>query len=77
MVQTKCTPKNPQIHQPVTAIGKDIRPPQKDMQKVPVKGGKQPRKHLSHKILRKGIAPTGGIKKPHRYQPGMVALREI
>ena len=47
------------------------------MQKAPVKGGKQPRKHLSHKILRKGIAPTGGIKKPHRYQPGMVALREI
>ena len=47
------------------------------MQKAPVKGGKQPRKHLSHKILRKGIAPTGGIKKPHRYRPGMVALREI
>ena len=47
------------------------------MQKAPVKGGKQPRKHLSHKILRKGITPTGGIKKPHRYRPGMVALREI
>ena len=47
------------------------------MQKAPVKGGKQPRKHISHKILRKGIAPTGGIKKPHRYLPGMVALREI
>ena len=47
------------------------------MQKAPVKGGKQPRKHISHKILRKGIAPTGGIKKPHRYRPGMVALREI
>ena len=47
------------------------------MRKVPVKGGKQPRKHLSHKILRKGIIPTGGIKKPHRYRPGMVALREI
>ena len=31
----------------------------------------------SHKILRKGIAPTGGIKKTHRYQPNMVALREI
>ena len=29
------------------------------------------------KILRKGIKPTGGLKKPHRYQPGMVALREI
>ena len=37
-----------------------------------MKGGKQPRK-----VLRKGISPTGGIKKPHRYQPGMVALREI
>ena len=47
------------------------------MHKAPVKGGKQPRKHLSHKILRKGIVPTGGIKKPHRYQPGMVTLREI
>ena len=28
-------------------------------------------------MLRKGITPTGGIKKPHRYQPGMEALREI
>ena len=45
--------------------------------KAPVKGGKQPIKHLSHKLLRKGINPTGGIKKPHRYRPGMVALREI
>ena len=47
------------------------------MQKAPVKGGKQPRKHISHKVLTKGINPTGGIKKPHRYQTGMVALREI
>ena len=47
------------------------------MQKGPVKGRKQPRKHIAHKVLRKGIIPTGGIKKPHRYQPGMVALREI
>ena len=64
MAQTKCTPKNPQLHQPVAAIGKDIQLPRKDMQKAPVKGGKQHRKHLSHKILRKGIAPTGGIKNP-------------
>ena len=56
-------PKNPQIHQPVDAIGKDIQLQQKDMQKAPVKGRNQPRKHLSHKILRKRIAPTGGIKK--------------
>ena len=77
MVWTKCIPKNPQIHWPVATIGKDVQLPWKDMPKAPMKGGKQPRKHLSHKILRKGIAPTGGIKKPHRYQSGMVALREI
>ena len=67
MVQTKRTPKNPQIHRPVTTVGKDVQPPRKHMQKTPVKGGKQPRKHISHKVLRKGINPTGGIKKPHRY----------
>ena len=47
------------------------------MHKAPVKGGKQPRKHILHKVLRKGIVPTGGIKKPHRYRLGMLALREI
>ena len=26
MARTKRTPKNPQIHRPVTAIGKDIQP---------------------------------------------------
>ena len=67
MAQTKCTPKNPQIHRPVTAVGKDVQPPRKQMQKAPVKGGKQPRKHIAHKVLRKGIVPTGGLKKPHRY----------
>ena len=77
MVQTKHTPKNPQIHRPVATIGKDVQPPGKVMHKAPMKGGKQPRKHISHKVLRKGIIPTGGIKKPHRYQPGMIALREI
>ena len=47
------------------------------MQKAPVKGGKQPTKHISHKVLRKGINLTGGIKKPHRYRAGMLAFREI
>ena len=28
-------------------------------------------------LLRKGIKSTGGIKKPHRYRPSLVALREI
>ena len=45
--------------------------------KVPINGGKQPRKHLLWKILRQGITHTGGVKKPHWYRPGMVALREI
>lgn len=56
-------------------------------------GGKAPRKQLAMKALRKsgsatggeageeaGKAPgvaTGGVKKPHRYRPGTVALREI
>lgn len=34
--------------------------------------GKAPRKNLSTKSK-----PTGGVKKPHRYKPGTVALREI
>ncbi|CAM9691823.1 unnamed protein product [Phaeothamnion confervicola] len=55
-------------------------------------GGKAPRKQLATKAARKsaftsggiatgGIATggiaTGGVKKPHRYRPGTVALREI
>ncbi|XP_063712120.1 uncharacterized protein LOC134840294 [Symsagittifera roscoffensis] len=42
-------------------------------------GGKAPRKTLATKAARK-MAPMGmhgGIKKPHRYRPGTVALREI
>ena len=77
MAWTKHTPKNPQIHWPIAAIGKDVQLPWKDIRKAPVKGGKQLRKHHSHKLLRKGISPMGGIKKPHRYWPGMVALRKI
>jgi len=42
-------------------------------------GGKAPRKQLASKAARKSAkAPsTGGLKKPHRYKPGTVALREI
>ncbi|KAH8833383.1 histone H3 [Flagelloscypha sp. PMI_526] len=41
-------------------------------------GGKAPRKQLASKAARK-TAPTttGGVKKPHRFRPGTVALREI
>lgn len=40
-------------------------------------GGKAPRKHLATKAARKTGPATGGVKKPHRYCPGTVALREI
>ena len=40
-------------------------------------GGKAPRKQLVTKASRKCAPATGGIKKPHRYCPGTVALRQI
>ena len=44
-------------------------------------GIKHPRKQLATKAARKSTSGvgtgTGGVKKPHRYRPGTVALREI
>lgn len=40
-------------------------------------GGKAPRKQLASKAARKSAPVAGGVKKPHRYKPGTVALREI
>ena len=40
-------------------------------------GGKAPRFQLATKQARKSDPTTGGVKKPHRYRPGTVALREI
>ena len=40
-------------------------------------GSKVPRKQLASKAARKTAPATGGIKKPHRFRPGTVALREI
>src|SRR3989338_2979752 len=40
-------------------------------------GGKAPRKRLASKAAKKSAPSTGGLKKPHRYKPGTVALREI
>jgi hypothetical protein len=37
-----------------------------------------PRKQLASKAARKSApAMSGGVKKPHRFRPGTVALREI
>ena len=43
-------------------------------------GGKAPRKQLATNAARKtalSTTATGGVKKPHRFRPGTVALREI
>lgn len=40
-------------------------------------GGKAPRKQLVMKATRKSTTATGGVKKPHRFRPGTIALREI
>ena len=40
-------------------------------------GGKAPRQQLAQKAARKSQPSTGGVKKPHRFRPGTVALREI
>lgn len=38
---------------------------------------KTPRKPLTAKTARKSAPVSSGVKKPHRYRPGTVALREI
>ena len=40
-------------------------------------GGKAPRKELRTKAARKSQGQNGGVKKPHKFRPGTVALREI
>ena len=41
-------------------------------------GGKAPRKQLMTKAAKKHTARLqGGVKKPHRFRPGTVALRQI
>ena len=39
--------------------------------------GKAPREQVGNKAARKSAPSMGGVKKPHRYRPGTVALREI
>ena len=72
MAHTKQTPRNPKIDRPTAAMGSDVQPerriPLKPIsKKVAMKGGKQPQKHLLHKLIRQNKSSTGGIKKPHRY----------
>jgi histone H3 len=40
-------------------------------------GGERPRQHLATKAARRSGPASAGVRKPHRYRPGTVALREI
>ena len=79
MACTKQTPRNPVLERPSAAVGSDVqerRVPSKPTTKKITKGEKQPGKHMLHKTLKRK-STTGGIKKPHRYCPGLLALHEI
>ena len=79
MAHTKQTPRNPALERPSTAMDIDVqerRVPSKPTTKRILNGGKQPHKHILHKTL-KWKSTTGGIKKPHRYCLGLLALHEI
>ena len=70
MAHTKQTPRNPNVERPTAAMGSDIQPERRVPSKptfknLPITGGKQPRKHILHKVLRRNKSPTRGIKKPH------------
>ena len=80
MAHTKQTPRNPSLERPSAAVGSDVQerrvPLKPTTKKITTKGGKQPRKHMLHKLLKQN-STIGGIKKPHRYHPGLLALHEI
>ena len=82
MAHTKQTPRNSKIDRPTAAMGSDVQPERRvpskpTLKKIAMKGGKQPQKHLLHKLIRQNKSSTGGIQKPYRYHPGLLALREI
>ena len=57
MAHTKQTPRNPKIDRPTAAVGSDVQPERRiplklTSKKVATKTGKQPRKHLLHKLIR-------------------------
>ena len=80
MARTKQTSRNPNLERPSAAVGSDVQerrvPSKPTTKKIATKGGKQSHKHMLHKLL-KWNSTTSGIKKPHRYCPGLLALCEI
>jgi histone H3 len=66
--------KKKTVHQQTTSIERMARTKQTARKST---GGKAPRKHVASKAARKATPSGAGIKKPHRFRPGTVALREI
>ena len=57
MAYTKQTPRKPNLERPTAAMGSDVQPERRvplkpTSKKVATKGGKQPCKHLLHKLIR-------------------------
>ena len=81
MTCKKQTPRNPNLKRPSAATGSDVQPERRvplkpTSKRLVTKGGKQPQKHMLHKLLR-WKSTTGRIKEPHRYHLGLLALQEI
>ena len=84
MVKTKKTEKLTKKEKEELQAGKQPRQP---IQPTPLRktgiGNKAAQNKVDNTIYagqkapRKSAPVTGGVKKPHRYRPGMVALREI
>ena len=56
MALTKQMARNPNVDRPTTAMGSDVQPERRTplkptSKKLPMKGGKQPQKHLLHKLI--------------------------
>ena len=57
MARTKQTPRNPNLERPSTAMGSDVQerrvPSKPTIKKIATKGGKQPPKHMLHRLLKR------------------------
>ena len=57
MACTKQMPRNSKVDRPTAAVGSDVQPVRRTLsksisKKLPMKGGKQPQKHLLYKLVR-------------------------
>ena len=78
MTKTKQTPRNPILERPSTAMGSDVqgkRMPSKPTTRKTITRGKQPAN--TYCTNQSNTQLQEELKKPYRYCPGLLALREI